>query len=337
MIPVEEYLNFLDDQYLSTFIKGGGTAVKFCVADEMNHSLFKRQLLKRARDKNYFVVQLDSGQTRIQMIDQIFFEAARVVDWASLAEGMSDTACEAAGFASRALDGVRSIEELSKYYDMDQRELQRDVVKQLQTTIYRDYKMVHEFRIAMLRLCQFSLSTGQVSDAEYESINAWLKGEIRYITLLKSARIFRKISRANARQMLFSLTHWLVKNGSAGVILVLDLTQLFHKHLETDIGPPQTSYSRGAILDAYESIRQLIDNSNEFANIATFVCVPPEFITDRNRGLDLYQALKLRIYDEVRDENRDNPFGTLVRLGGADLVREEDPTNYFMTGNSLGY
>ncbi|MCL5948840.1 MAG: hypothetical protein M1420_06780, partial [Actinobacteria bacterium] len=28
------------------------------------------------------------------------------------------------------------------------------------------------------------------------------------------------------------------------------------------------------------------------------------------------QALKLRIYDEVRDEARDNPFGTLVRLGG---------------------
>ena len=33
------------------------------------------------------------------------------------------------------------------------------------------------------------------------------------------------------------------------------------------------------------------------------------------RGVDAYQALKLRIYDEVRDRNRDNPYSSLVRLG----------------------
>ena len=35
------------------------------------------------------------------------------------------------------------------------------------------------------------------------------------------------------------------------------------------------------------------------------------------RGLDAYQALKLRIFDEVRDRHRDNPFSSLIRLVAA--------------------
>jgi len=45
------------------------------------------------------------------------------------------------------------------------------------------------------------------------------------------------------------------------------------------------------------------------------VVAAPELLSDQNRGLDAYQALKLRIYDEVRDRNRDNPYSSLVRLG----------------------
>ena len=45
------------------------------------------------------------------------------------------------------------------------------------------------------------------------------------------------------------------------------------------------------------------------------VVAGPEFTSDPARGVDAYQALKLRIYDEVRDRNRDNPYSSLVRLG----------------------
>jgi len=47
------------------------------------------------------------------------------------------------------------------------------------------------------------------------------------------------------------------------------------------------------------------------------VVAAPEFITDPNRGLDAYQALKLRIFDEVHDRHRDNPYSSLIRLGAA--------------------
>ena len=64
-------------------------------------------------------------------------------------------------------------------------------------------------------------------------------------------------------------------------------------------------------------LRQLIDNTDELSHCCVVVVAAPEFTSDGNRGIDAYQALKLRIYDEVRDRNRDNPYSSLVRLGSA--------------------
>ena len=47
------------------------------------------------------------------------------------------------------------------------------------------------------------------------------------------------------------------------------------------------------------------------------VVASPAFLSDAARGLDAYQALKLRIFDEVRDVHRDNPLSSLIRLGAA--------------------
>jgi hypothetical protein len=61
-------------------------------------------------------------------------------------------------------------------------------------------------------------------------------------------------------------------------------------------------------------LRQLIDNTDELSHCLVAVVASPAFVTDANRGLDAYQALKLRIFDEVRDRNRDNPLASLLRL-----------------------
>jgi len=46
-----------------------------------------------------------------------------------------------------------------------------------------------------------------------------------------------------------------------------------------------------------------------------------EFLTDTRRGLDCYDALRLRISDDVRDRLRQNPLSSLIRLS-ADVPAE---------------
>ena len=201
--------------------------------------------------------------------------------------------------------------------DVDPGELDRDVNRQLQHAVFHDYAMVQEFRIAMLRLCQAQLRTGQVTEAEHAAVLDWLRGDLRQISVLRSAMIFRRIGRHNARQLLFSLAHWLAVNGRAGLLLELDVRRFGFARRPQPEERHGLYYTKAALLDGYELLRQLVDNTDELAHCCVVVIAGPEFTSDPARGVDAYQALKLRIYDEVRDRNRDNPYSSLVRLGAA--------------------
>ena len=69
-----------------------------------------------------------------------------------------------------------------------------------------------------------------------------------------------------------------------------------------------------AMLDAYEVLRQFIDATDNLENCVILVIAPPEFIEDEKRGVSRYPALKMRIWDEVRDRERDNPYAPLVSV-----------------------
>jgi hypothetical protein len=73
-------------------------------------------------------------------------------------------------------------------------------------------------------------------------------------------------------------------------------------------------YSKAAVLDAYELLRQLIDSTDQLRGVFAAVTLPPDLVADDGRGLPAYSALHLRIIDEVRDRRRANPFAALVRL-----------------------
>src|SRR5207249_3878559 len=154
--------------------------------------------------------------------------------------------------------------------------------------------MVQEFRTAMLRLCQAQLRTGQVADAEHTAVLDWLSGDLRQISVLKSALIFRRVARHNARQLLFSLAHWLAANGRAGLLLELDIRRLGQARRPVAEERSGHYYTKTAVLDAYEVLRQLVDNTDELSHCCVVVTAAPEFVTDPYRGVDAYQALKLR-------------------------------------------
>lgn len=54
--------------------------------------------------------------------------------------------------------------------------------------------------------------------------------------------------------------------------------------------------------------------ADELEGCLIVVLAGPEFLDDERRGLDRYDAPRLRISDEVRDRHRQNPLASLVRL-----------------------
>lgn len=317
MIDTLEYAAFLDREYLASFVRDGGAAVKFVVArDDEGAAGFSSAVRAAAEAGGYLPARVDAANTRAHMMDQVFFDVARQVDWDGLATTAVRRALAAAALPAPEGVGDVSVEAVAAHHGVNAGELSRDVNRQLQQSVHRDYAMVGEFRTAMLRLCQAQLRTGQVTEAEHAAVLDWLTGQLRQISALRSAMIFRRIGRHNARQMLFSLSHWLHTNGIAGLVLEFDVRRLTFGRRPRPDERSGVYYTRPALLDAYELLRQLIDNTDELSHCCVVVVAGPELLTDTHRGIDAYQALKLRIHDEVRDRRRDNPFSSLVRLGG---------------------
>jgi hypothetical protein len=316
MILAEDYVGFLESDYLHGYLEDGGSALKFVVPpDDAAASYFMESFTAAARSAGFAVAKVDAAGTRVHLLEQVFYAVARQLDWDGLASTATRKAVAEAGYPAPE-EGV-ALDSLASHYGVDPRELKRDVDRQLQERVSRDYAMVHEFRTAMLRLCQAQLRSGQVVDAEHTAVLDWLRGELRQISVLKSALIFRKIGRHNARHLLFSLAHWLAANDCAGLALLLDVRRLGFARRPSPEERHGYYYTRPALLDTYEVLRELLDNTDEMANCFVAVVASPAFLSDPARGLDAYDALKLRIFDEVRDVNRDNPYSALVRLGAA--------------------
>ncbi len=255
---------------------------------------------------------VDAADIRVHMVDQLWFAVARQVDWRSLAIRAVSRAYDELGLPT-SVDRV-AVAEVAERHVVDARELARSVRRGLEAQLLHDHSLVREFRLALLRLCQAELGTGEVTSAERAAVAGWLTGEKVALRDLRTASLYARLGRHNARELLVSLAAWLNSGGGPGLVVDIDLARTAmarHPPIDERVG---VYYSKAAVLDAYEVLRQLIDATDVLRGAFIAVALPPDLVTDEVRGLPAYGALHLRVIDEVRDRRRANPYAALVRL-----------------------
>ncbi|MBA2416771.1 MAG: DUF2791 family P-loop domain-containing protein [Geodermatophilaceae bacterium] len=311
-LTCESYLEFLAADYLATYIRSGGAAVRFVVAgsDDVSRR-WHAGLAEVARAQDCLYVGLDAAETKMAMIDQIYATVARQVDWEDLVRRTLRTAWAAVGLPA---DEMLTVSAVAARHDVDAPEASRTIRRQLETALLGDTTLAREFRLAVLRLCQAELVTGDVIDVEKAAVLAWLRVEPVALRALRSASIYSRVGRHNARALLLSLTAWRQRMSGSGLVIDIDLDRLAVARRPPVEQRSGLYYTKAAILDAYEVLRQLIDAADALRGVLIAVTLPPELITDEVRGLPAYSALQLRIVDEVRDKRRANPYAALVRL-----------------------
>lgn len=310
-VQLNDWVDCVQREYLNDFIPQGGAAVKFAVVPSLAAAREVHQELRNlARAMEYQVAYLDSSTTKIHMVDQLFHQVARQIDWNALARSFVRELLVKHGFDLPETGELhyRAIAERNNY---EESELRRDVRDWLRDVVFKDFAMAQDFRIAMLRLCQAQLEPTDSTKEEADAIIQWLRGELRLISTLKSALIFQKIARHNARDMFLSLAHWLRVVDKQGLVLVLDIARYTSSQRPSD---GSLYHTTTAAKDAYEVLRQFIDATDELESCFIVVTAPADFLVDQKRGVETYDPLKLRIWDEVRDRSRANPLASLVRI-----------------------
>lgn len=80
-------------------------------------------------------------------------------------------------------------------------------------------------------------------------------------------------------------------------------------------------YAPTHVMDTYEVLRQFIDATDEMEGVMLLITAPQSLLDDERRGFPAYKALQNRIWDDVRDSSRQNPYAPMVRLSAMEVRR----------------
>ena len=308
-IALNEWVRLLGQEYLEDFVASGGAAVKIAVTpDDSDHAVLDA-VKSEAQRHGYFVATIDAAQTRVHMIDQLFHAVARQVEWEKLTDQWLRKLLHEEGINVDADQSLRDLVSIADANNREKRDLLRDIKSLITAASLRNYSMSKEFRTAVATLGYAAITPTSYEPGESGIIRQWFCGEKCGLAPLKRLGVFQRVNRNNARMLLGSLAVWLHEVGFAGTIILLDIRATFAPH------PSESTirYGRNTLLDLYEVLRQFIDDTDELTHILV-VAIAGAGLVNGPKSVENYDALKLRIADEVRDRDRANPLNAMVRL-----------------------
>lgn len=314
-VPLNEWLQLAESEYLTKFVVDGGAAVKFAVSDERVLEILKQEARRQAEAHGLVFAAIDSTEVKLHLIQDLFFAISRQMDWTGDTQRFVEGLFKSNNYEWPHPGQAAPLEDVADANGVDARILKKEFHQWLTAALMRDAHMAQDFRIALTRLCLSCLAPADGSGETETPIHQWLRGELQRIGPLRVADIYAKITRNNARAMLRSLCRWLRLAGHSGLVLAIDIRQL------TKAVPPGTAevrFTPNAVMDAYEVLRQLIDDIDLFEGLFVVVMADRAFIgDDPRRSVSAYTALKMRIWDDVKARDRDNPLAPLVVLTAA--------------------
>jgi hypothetical protein len=300
-------------EYLEDFIREGGAAIKFCVPlQEEARSPTWNALSQMARKLDYLVLEIDAAETKVNLVDQLFFCIADQIDWPDLAERVVKGLCGRTGYQLPDTSEKPFYERVAEKNGIEANIVTINLEQALGQEVLSRRTLAKDFRIAMTQLCLAQLRGGADAPVIVEAVTDWLTGRNPNISAVKPYQIFNRITRTNARRLLESLIRWVTISGFPGTLVLLDLARLVVRRNPRDDRP---FYTTAMLLDAFEVLREFIDSIDRLTHCLIVVFPDASFMDETNeRGIVKYEALRLRITDDVRAREVVNPMASLVRL-----------------------
>lgn len=307
--------DFLAEHYLDKYIRDGGSKVKFLIGPEgcgKTHHLLL--LAHSAKQKGYLTAYIDARETKLQYIDALYKCIASSIDFDVLVTKYCEGVIRRLGYPLDSIpEDIKFMEWVTQPPQGRVLEIiKKDAQKELEK-LFHNRRIDGSFATAFLQLCNDQLGIVSVSEENRKVLLRWMAGDSDSVSLwqLKRLQIFTRIDRYNARNMLLSIMELTRLVGLSGLLVCLDCVEDIVAGKKPETGRPK--YARVARDDAYEGFRELIDDVDSLERIMFIIAARPELIEDDKNGIRSYDALWLRIQDEIECE-RPNKFADLLHL-----------------------
>ena len=306
-LPLSEWLSVIECEYLTDFVPAGGAAVKFAILENEAIGMAAKRLVQLGQAHGMLTVTVEAGRTRIHMMHELFFAIARDLSWDSLAQRYLEGLFGAHDYAWPRPGEPMTVPDLAAAFAVAPSLLTHRVDQWLTADLWDDRRLVQDFRAALMSLCLSRLEPQSRETAG--PVLQWLRGEKVPPASLRAVDISFGLSRTNARAMLVSLCHFLRKIVAGGLLVVLDARRFSC----SEAADGMVRYSPAAVMDAYEVLRELIDDAEHLPGLFVAVLADAALATgDPRRALAQYAALQMRVWPDVRPGDRQNPLAPLV-------------------------
>lgn len=317
-ITANEWLEFVEREYLDAFIRDGGSSIKFAVAlDDEARSAVSEGIARMAESAGYVVARISSEETKIHLIDQLFFRVTEQIQWRELTQRVVNRLARLDGYipAPETSDNGEFIARFAGANRMELNGIRQAIRPVVMNGVSTNRKLARDFRVAASHLCLAELAGGAHGANTAADITDWLTGRNKAVANVRQYQIFTRIHRTNARHLFASLLRWVRLAEMSGVVIIVDMARV------TVTANPRDGtvfYTKAAMFDAYEVLRQFIDATDELKGLLLVLLPSSEFLDleSTGRGLGAYDALKFRVFDEIRDQRLVNPMSALVRIAG---------------------
>lgn len=304
--------DFWREKYLQEYIRNGGSKIKFVTGRSgSGKTHFLKIMTAIAREENYKTVCFSAKDIWMHDFKEIYVEIFQQCDILKCLEAASLRLIREMGFdASEIPEGMKFIDYLSQN-GMGDALTKREIRTQLRQLFLDNPMMDNNFALACSMLTGSILGYPVLEEQNQELLMAWLEGD-RSIKLsqLRALDFYpSRITKYNARHMLRSLAELVRMGGYSGLFITIDDMEILISRSSLEA----VHYTKMKREDTYESIRQLIDDIDSMKNIMFVYAFDREMIDNENAGLKSYQALWMRIQNEIVGE-RFNRFTDMVDL-----------------------
>lgn len=307
--------DFLCAEYLEGYVADGGAKVKLLIGSPgsgKSHQLDLAALT--AGEAGYLAVRVDARAVeRAFPLVRLYGEIARGVDLRELVARLCAPVVRDLGYEPGEVPaGERFLTWVEREHGAARAPLERRLFEAL-GQIVRHPSLDITFGAAIGQLAAHFLGMVTLNEAEESVLRRWFAADRVSLAELRPLRLFKRVDRYTARAFLHSLVAIALRAGYRGLVAAVDnLDVLLERHPESG----RLRYTRIVRDEAYEAIRELIDDVDESRATLFLFAGRRGVLEDEKAGISSYEALRLRLLPEVRSA-RFNPFADVVDLDQA--------------------
>lgn len=309
-------INFITDfwqtHYLEEYIREGGSKIKFVTGrpgSGKTHLLNFISML--AGEEGYVTAHFSAREVWIHDFKEIYTEVLRQSGIMECLKRCSFRIIKNLGFSPEEIpEGLTFMDYLSQN-DLGDAITRREIRLQLKEMFLENPLIDNNFALACSFLTGGLLGHPLLEEQNRQMLLSWMEGDKSLkLSAIRSLGLSPvRITKFNARHMLRSLAEVIRLAGYSGLFIAVDNLEILLSRSSLE----PIHYTKLKREDTYESIRQLIDDIDSMKNIMFVFAFERELLDNDNAGLKSYQALWMRIQNEVVGE-RFNRFTDIVDL-----------------------